>query len=107
MLLTSRQAKHAEALGWNPDKTYSVSITDIWISRDAQISIGNQIKALCISYGLPYSMLRESLMQELYWHEESGRLGIMIEVQGSSVESMYLQIPEGHWGFREEDTATQ
>jgi len=106
MNLTQEQTGHAKALGWNPEKTFSVSITDVWISRDVQISIGHHVKALCISYGMPYSYLRESLVQEIYWHEESGRLGIMIEVQGSSVESMYLEIPDGHWGFREEEEKT-
>lgn len=107
MLLNQQQSAHAKALGWNPEKTFSVTITDVWISRDVQISIGRQIKALCISLDLPYSYLRESLVQELYWHEESGRLGMRIEVQGSCVESMYVEIPEGHWGFREEDAGTQ
>lgn len=107
MHLNHEQTQHAKALGWNPEKTYSISITDVWISRDAQISIGNQVKALCISYDLPYSILRESLVQQLFWHEESGRLGMMIEVQGSSLESMYLEIPETHWGFRESDKTTQ
>ncbi len=33
---------------------------------------------------------------------------MMIQVQGSSVESMYLEIPDGHWGFRKEEmVATQ
>ncbi len=107
MFLTHEQAQHAKALGWNPDKTYLVHISDVWISRDVQISIGRQLKALCISYGMPYSYLRESLVQELYWHEEAGHLGMMIEVQGACVESMYLEIPDGHWGFREKDKATQ
>ncbi len=108
MILTSEQTQHVKALGWNPEKTYSVTITDVWISRDVQISIGRQLRGLCISYGLPYDMLRESLVQQLFWHEESNRLGMMIQVQGSSVESMYLEIPDGHWGFRkEEKVATQ
>ncbi|MGL1863197.1 MAG: hypothetical protein OCC46_11800 [Pseudodesulfovibrio sp.] len=107
MHLNQEQVKHARALGWYPEKTYAISITDVWISRDVQISIGRQLRALCISYGLPYSYLRESLVQQLFWHEKSGCLGIMIELQGSSVDSMHLEIPEGHWGFREEETATQ
>jgi len=107
MFLNQEQTRHAKALGWSPEKTYSVNITDVWISKNVQISIGHQVKALCISYDLPYSILRESLAQQLFWHEDSGRLGLMIEIQGASVESMYLEIPEGHWGFREEKKATQ
>lgn len=98
---------NVKALEWNPEKPFSINITDIWISRNAQISIGHQVKALCISYGMPYSYPRESLTQQVFWHEESGRLGMKIEVQDSCVESMYLEIPEGHWGFREKGKATQ
>ncbi len=107
MHLNHDQVRYAKALGWNPERTYSVSITDVWISRDAQISIGNQIKALCISYDLPYSVLRDSLVQQLYWHEDAARLGMMIEVRDSNVESLYLEIPEKHWGFRQSDEETQ
>lgn len=107
MILTHEQATHARTLGWNPERTFSVSVTDIWISRDVQISIGRQIKAMCISYGLPYEYLRESLVQELYWNETSGRLAIVIHLRESNVESIHLEIPDGHWGFREEDRATQ
>lgn len=107
MHLNPDQANHVKALGWNPEQTFSVSITDVWISKDVQISIGRQLKALCISFDLPYSMLRDRLVQELYWHETTGRLGLMIAVQDSKVESIYLQIPEDHWGFREDETATQ
>lgn len=107
MRLNSTQAQHAEAFGWSSEKTFSISITDVWISRDAQISIGRQLKALCISLDLPYSLLRESLVQELFWYESADSLGMMIEVQGSTVDSLYLQIPDGHWGFRDEDASTQ
>lgn len=107
MHLNKNQAHHAQALGWNPEKTYSVSITDVWISRDAQISIGRQIKALCISYDLPYSMLRDSLVQELFWCEETSQLGMLIAVRDSDIDSLTLHIPDGHWGFRDSDTGTQ
>lgn len=107
MHLNHEQIRHAKAFGWNPETTYAVSITDIWISRDVQLSIGRQVKAMCISYGMPYSYLRESMVQQLFWHEESGRLGILIEVQGSSVESVYAEIPDNHWGFRENVDRTQ
>jgi len=107
MLLTREQAEHVRTLGWSPENTFTVNITDVWISRDVQISIGRQLKALCISFDLPYSMIRDRLVQELYWHEASGRLGLMIGVEDSAVESLYIQIPEGHWGFRENDVATQ
>ncbi|QJB55635.1 hypothetical protein [Pseudodesulfovibrio sp. zrk46] len=107
MFLNSAQSRHANALGWSPEKTFSVNITDVWISRDVQVSIGRQLNALCISYDLPYSMLREMLVQELFWHEESGRLGLSIEVRDSDVDSIYIEIPESHWGFREEQNATQ
>lgn len=107
MHLNQEQANHVKALGWNPEKTYSVSITDVWISRDVQISIGRQLKALCISYDLPYSIMRDNLVQQLFWHEASGALGFMIEVRDSDVESLSLQIPADHWGFRKNDRATQ
>lgn len=100
MSVNREQAKHVKALGWNPKSTYSVSVTDVWISKDAQIAIGRQVKALCVSLDLPYSLLRESLVQELYWDEQSGRLACIIHVQGSTVESIHLEIPKGHWGFR-------
>lgn len=107
MLLDHDQARLAQALGWNPEKTYSVNITDVWISRDVQISIGQQLKALCISYDLPYALLRDSLVQQLFWHEESGKLGLTIEVRDSKVESIYLEIPEDNWGFREKGGISQ
>lgn len=107
MILTIEQQAHAKAMGWNPEKTYSVSVTDVWISRDVQISIGRQVKALCVSFGLPYSFLRDSMTQHLYWYETTGRLGVVIHVRGSDVETIHLEIPEGHWGFREKDRATQ
>lgn len=105
MPLTQEQAIHVRTLGWNPEKTFSINITDVWISRDAQISIGLQLKTLCISYDLPYSILRENLVQDLYWHEESDQLGLMIRVRDSHVESMYMQLPSSHWGFREKATS--
>lgn len=107
MHLNHAQTEYAKAQGWNPEKTYAVTITDVWISRDVQISIGRHIKALCISYDLPYSMLRDNLVQEIFWHEESGRLGFLIQVRDSDVESMYVEIPEDHWGFREDGGKTQ
>lgn len=107
MYLSHDQAAHAKAMGWNPEQTFAVTVTDIWISRDVQISIGRQVKALCISFDLPYSMLRDRLVQNMFWHEGSGRLGIMIGVQDSNVESIYLEIPEDHWGFREDEKTTQ
>lgn len=101
MPLTQEQIQHVKALGWAPERTSSVSIADVWISKDVQISIGRQLHSLCESYGLPYCMLRDSLGQELYWHEESDQLGMMLGVRDSDVEYLYLQIPSGHWGFKE------
>lgn len=107
MRLNHDQLCHAKAFGWNPERTFSISITDVWISRDVQISIGRQLHGLCISYDLPYSLLRDNLIQQLFWHEETGRLGLTIEVRDSAVESIYLEIPQDHWGFREKESATQ
>lgn len=105
MSVNHEQAKHVRALGWNPKNTHSVTTTDVWISKDVQLSIGRQIKALCISLDLPYSLLRESLVHEVYWDERSRRLAFVIHVQGSSVESIHLEIPKGHWGFRNRSSA--
>lgn len=107
MYLSREQAAHVRALGWNPHQAYAVSITDVWISRDAQVSVGRHLQALCISYDLPYSILREQLVQHLFWHEASGRLGMMIGVRDSGVESIYLELPDDHWGFRENERTTQ
>ena len=101
MPLTQKQIQHVKALGWAPQKTFPISVTDIWISKDVQISIGRQLHSLCEAFDLPYCMLRDSIGHELYWHEESDQLGMMIGVRDSSIESIYLQIPSGHWGFKE------
>lgn len=106
MLLNHEQKQHVKALGWNPKNTHPVTVADIWISKAVQISIGQQIKALCISLDLPYSLLRESLVQELYWDEKTGRLALVIHVQGSSVESIHMEIPKAHWGFRQATNET-
>lgn len=101
MPLTQEQILHVKALGWAPEKTYSISIADVWISKDVQIAIGRQLHSLCVTYDLPYCILRDRLGKELYWHEESDQLGMMIDVKDSSLESLYLQIPNDHWGFKE------
>ena len=103
MPLKQEQIQHAIALGWAPDKTFAISIADVWISKDVQISIGRQLHSLCATYDLPFCTLNRTLGRELYWHEESDQLGIMLQVPDSEVESMYLQIPSGHWGFKEPD----
>jgi len=103
MPLTEKQVQHVITLGWAPAKTYSVSITDVWISKDVQISIGRQLHSLCASYDLPYGIVRDNLEPELFWHEESDQLGLTITVQDSNVDSMYLQVPSGHWGFKEKN----
>lgn len=101
MPLTQEQIHHVKALGWAPENTFSVSITDVWISKDVQISIGRQLHSICESFDLPFSMLRGSIGHELYWHEESDQLGMMLGVPDSNIEYLYLQIPNGHWGFKE------
>ncbi len=101
MPLTQEQIQHVQALGWAPEHTSSIHISDVWMSRDVQISIGRQLNSLCATYDLPFCILRQNIGRELYWHEESDQLGLMLQVRDSHVESLYLQIPSGHWGFKE------
>lgn len=104
MSLTQEQTQHVIALGWAPGKTFSVSVTDVWINKDVQVSIGRQLHSLCEAFGLPFCQVRSRIGYELYWHAESDQLGMMIEIKDSHIESMYLQVPSGHWGFKEKGT---
>ena len=92
--------KDAEALGWLPQNILPVSISDIWISKDAQVSIGRQLQYLCTVYELPYPALRQKMGRRLYWHKETDRLGLILELETTAIRSMDLQIPKTHWGFK-------
>lgn len=83
------------------ERVYGVTITDVWISKLAQVSVGRQLMALSMSLGIPMNDLKGCLTRELYWHLDSDELGIMVRPDGTDVESMYVRIPKGEWGFRE------
>ncbi|WP_243544962.1 hypothetical protein [Pseudodesulfovibrio tunisiensis] len=106
MFLNAHQMEEAQAMGWNVDRTFSVAVTDVWITGQAQVSVGRHLQALCVAYGLSFAHMRERLTQEMYWHEDSGNLGIMLRLQGADIESFYAEIPSGQWGFREVRQAT-
>lgn len=107
MRLTREQVERLRGMELDPDLVSAVNITDIWIERQTQISIVKSAHMLAEVYNLNMSDMREILTRELYWHLDTEELGIMIRLDDTDVENMYVRIPEGRWGFREGDDLTQ
>lgn len=107
MHLTEEQAQTLAGMDVSPENVSCVSILNIWVSRQAQISIGLAAREIAAMYGLAPGEIRRSIKGEMFWHEESGELGIVICPKSDAVEYLYVKIPEGEWGFRQSEGATQ
>lgn len=107
MRLTQEQAQRLRGMDLDPDRVSAVNITDIWIERETQLSIVKSANMLAEVYNLDLAAVRAALTRELYWHRDTEELGIMIRLEDTDMESMYVRIPEGRWGFREGRRLTQ
>ncbi|GEM_PF-1458208 len=107
MRLTQEQVERLRGMDLDPDRVSAVNITDIWIERQTQISIVKSAYMLAEVYNLDLADVREALTRELYWHLDTEELGIMIRMEDTDVETMYVRIPVGRWGFREDERVTQ
>lgn len=85
-----------------PPEALPISILDVWITRNAQITVGLAAKEMAAYLGLDEAEIRQSLGGKVWYHPESEELCLVLETKDERVEAMFVVIPAGEWGFRRE-----
>lgn len=85
---------------------HKVYLTDVSFSDNAKYTIGLAVKDIASQLGLFDHEITKRLTGEMYWLEESEDLVIIFAVPEINAD-MLVEIPRGHWWFRDADAATQ
>ncbi|MBU1002972.1 MAG: hypothetical protein KKE73_10665 [Proteobacteria bacterium] len=84
---------------------HRVYLTDVFFSDNAKYTIGLAVKDIASQCGLFDHEITKHLVGDMYWLEESESLIIIFPVPAIEAE-MLVEIPQGHWWFRDADCAS-
>ncbi len=85
---------------------HPVTLDDVRFSRGAQLTIGFAVKEIAERCGLFPGDLTRRLRGRMYWMEGSENLMIVFPVPEVEAE-MLVEIPRGHWWFKDAEAPTQ
>jgi len=85
---------------------HRVTLADVSLSDSAKYTIGLAVKDIASQLGMFDHELIRRLRGEMYWLEKSEDLVIIFPVPEIGAD-MLVEIPQGHWWFKEADAATQ
>lgn len=83
-----------------------VSLMDVELSPNARFTIGRAVKEIAANTGMDERELIRRMQGEVWWHP--GHDGLMFVIAAQEIDAMmYVEIPAGHWSFRQGSSATQ
>ena len=85
---------------------HRVTLADVSFSDNAKYTIGLAVKDIASQLGMFDHEITRRLVGEIYWLEESEDLIILFPVPEIGAD-MLVEIPSGHWWFKDADSATQ
>lgn len=78
-----------------------VQLSHIRVTAQAQATLGMAVQEVSREFGLDTSMLIKRLKGEIYWRPETDSLMFVLNCPELEAD-MFVEIPEGHWSFRED-----
>jgi len=94
------------ALDEKLESAHRVTLGDVRFSQGAMYTIGLAVKEIAEKCGLFTGELTKRLQGHMYWLEGSESLMILFPVPEIQAEMM-VEIPQGHWWFKDADERTQ
>ena len=85
---------------------HRVCLTDVSFSRSAMGTIGLAIKDIAAQCGVFPQDITKHMRGHLYWVEDSENLLIIFPIPEIGAD-MLVEIPEGHWWFKDVARHTQ
>lgn len=86
-------------LDFGEEEATLVSLNDITVSQNAQITIGMAVKEISQHFKIEEKLLIKHLRGNVYFLPESNRLMIIFPFDDGD---MFVEIPEGEWMWREQ-----
>lgn len=85
---------------------HRVFLADVSFSRSAMTTIGMAIKDIAERCGVFPQDITRGMQGHMYWLEDSESLIVVFPVEEIGAD-MLVEIPEGHWWFKDVNRHTQ
>ncbi|WP_461211083.1 hypothetical protein [Desulfocurvus sp. DL9XJH121] len=91
--------------GEHLEGAHRVYLTEVAFSRSAQCTIGLAVKDIAARCGVFAADIVKAMCGHMYWLEKDESLVIVFPVPQLEAD-MLVEIPRGHWRFRDQDLHT-
>lgn len=98
--------QQGEVFAQSLDGAHRVELGDVQFSKNAQYTIGLAVKEIAERCGLYVGEITKRLTGDMFWLEENESLMIVFPVPEIQADMM-VEIPAGHWWFRDADVPSQ
>ncbi|MGE4297975.1 MAG: hypothetical protein AB7E47_08100 [Desulfovibrionaceae bacterium] len=101
-----RTTREMRDLHRSEEVAHRIQLTEVDFSPGARATIGLAVRHIAEQYLLEPSDLARRMQGEIYWIEPSDKLMIVLPVPEADAD-MFVEVPAGHWRFKDRDSHTQ